>query len=136
MAPAKSVDFPAGADDGCSAPGPNEGGEGHRDDVEAGGTAIAPAPATTMLRPRCQRGRLASLDVFRGITVVVSKSSASPLATFLLVQRYASTRAHVCSLTAAMDMVKHLLVRAEARRPGSLRTRRCGCPHDIQGVFF
>ena len=75
MAPAKSVDFPAGADDGCSAPGPNEGGEGHRDDVEAGGTAIAPAPATTMLRPRCQRGRLASLDVFRGITVVVSKLS-------------------------------------------------------------
>ncbi|KAG2558079.1 hypothetical protein PVAP13_8NG131401 [Panicum virgatum] len=71
MAPAKSVDFPAGADDGCSAPGPNEGGEGHRDDVEAGGTAIAPAPATTMLRPRCQRGRLASLDVFRGITVVL-----------------------------------------------------------------
>jgi len=72
---AKSADFPAGTDDGGSASGPNEGGEGHGD-IEAGGTATAPA----MARPRGQR--LASLDVFRGITVVVSKSSASPPATF------------------------------------------------------
>jgi len=61
---AKSADFPAGTDDGGSASGPNEGGEGHGD-IEAGGTATAPA----MARPRGQR--LASLDVFRGITVVL-----------------------------------------------------------------
>ncbi|PAN42951.1 hypothetical protein PAHAL_8G201000 [Panicum hallii] len=70
MAPAKSVDFPAGAD-GRSASGANEGGEGHRD-IEAGGWASVPAPApalSTTSRPRGQR--LASLDIFRGITVVL-----------------------------------------------------------------
>lgn len=73
MATAKSVDdFPAGV----LASDPNEGSD--VGDIEAaGGSAGAPAPATTTPRQRGQR--LVSLDVFRGITVVVSKSSsASP----------------------------------------------------------
>jgi hypothetical protein len=95
MAPAKSVDFPAGAD-GRSASGANEGGEGHRD-IEAGGWASVPAPApalSTTSRPRGQR--LASLDIFRGITVVVSKSLASPLATFLATRPYRNARTRMC----------------------------------------
>ncbi|CAN6381441.1 unnamed protein product [Urochloa humidicola] len=67
MATAKSVDFPAGAGCGESAASdPNEGG-GHRD-IEVGGTVSAPA-TEPVSRPSGQR--LASLDVFRGITVVL-----------------------------------------------------------------
>ncbi|OEL25053.1 hypothetical protein BAE44_0013929 [Dichanthelium oligosanthes] len=68
MATAKRVEFPAGADRG-SAWDPN-GGEGHLD-IEAGGRARAPASAPTTT-PKARGQRLASLDVFRGITVVVS----------------------------------------------------------------
>ncbi|CAL4992817.1 unnamed protein product [Urochloa decumbens] len=64
----KSVDFPAGTDVGGSAASdPNEGDD-HRD-IEAGGAVSAPATVATTPRPRGQR--LASLDVFRGITVVL-----------------------------------------------------------------
>jgi hypothetical protein len=48
-------------------------GDGHHD-IEAGGggSTSAPTPATTS--PPTPKGRrLASLDVFRGITVLVSK---------------------------------------------------------------
>ncbi|CAO2147073.1 unnamed protein product [Urochloa humidicola] len=65
---AKSVDFPAGADGGGTAALDQSEGGGHRD-IEAGFAVIAPAIASTTPRPRAQR--LASLDVFRGITVVL-----------------------------------------------------------------
>ncbi|CAM0146034.1 unnamed protein product [Urochloa decumbens] len=63
MATAKSVVDSAPLDD------PNDGG-GHRD-IEAGGAASGRAPATTTPPPRPRGQRLASLDVFRGITVVL-----------------------------------------------------------------
>nr|CAB3491703.1 unnamed protein product [Digitaria exilis] len=66
MSTAKSVDdFPAGGS-AMLGMGPNEGHAGVPD-IEAGGTAGAQSPATP--RPRGQR--LVSLDVFRGITVVL-----------------------------------------------------------------
>ncbi|XP_066382885.1 uncharacterized protein [Miscanthus floridulus] len=74
MAAAKSVDFTAGVNGG-SATNPANDGEGRRRDIEAGGgwaSMLAPtttAAAETQRPPREQR--LASLDVFRGITVVL-----------------------------------------------------------------
>lgn len=67
MATAKSVDFHSSND--CLAPD-HSAGDDHGD-IEAGhggGQATSPAPM-----PRGQR--LLSLDVFRGITVAVSKLS-------------------------------------------------------------
>ncbi|KAJ1275762.1 hypothetical protein BS78_05G161300 [Paspalum vaginatum] len=69
MATVKSVDFPAGATGGGLASNPTEG-----DDIEAGGGGAwaSTAPAQTTAAPPRPRGqRLASLDVFRGITVVL-----------------------------------------------------------------
>ncbi|CAD6341407.1 unnamed protein product [Miscanthus lutarioriparius] len=81
MAAAKSVDFPAGTvNGGCgSATNPANDGEGRRRDIEAGGDwASTPAPTATTMMAATQRPprgqRLASLDVFKGITVVVSNN--------------------------------------------------------------
>jgi hypothetical protein len=78
-AAAKSADgFPAGVNGG-SATNPANDGEGRRDVEAGGGWSSTPALTTTAAAaatqgpPRGQR-RLASLDVFRGITVVVSNN--------------------------------------------------------------
>ncbi|WVZ51351.1 hypothetical protein U9M48_002504 [Paspalum notatum var. saurae] len=74
MATAKSVDFPADANGGGLAPNPTEA----RDDIEAAGggawastTASAAQTTAAATTPRPRGQRLASLDVFRGITVVL-----------------------------------------------------------------
>ncbi|EES09884.1 hypothetical protein BDA96_05G156400 [Sorghum bicolor] len=72
---AKSVDFPAGVNGGSATTNPANGGEGHRDIEAGGGWASTSAPTTTTTTatqgPTTRGQRLASLDVFRGITVVL-----------------------------------------------------------------
>jgi len=86
---AKSVDFPAGVNGGSATTNPANGGEGHRDIEAGGGWASTSAPTTTTTTatqgPTTRGQRLASLDVFRGITVVVSIYCCVPIPSYSFV---------------------------------------------------